>query len=67
MGSEAPNPMKLSQNKDGNQMPHQSIDTTDFCSLAAIIFHFLKNTCLRMMECLDRELKAFSDCAYIYA
>ena len=67
MGSEAPNPMKLSQNKDGTQMPHQSIDTTDFHSLAAIIFHFLKNTCLRMMECLDCELKAFSDCAYIYA
>ena len=51
MGSETPTPMKLGQNKDGNQMPHQSIDTIDFCSLAAIIFHFLKNTCLRMMEC----------------
>ena len=62
-----PTPMKLGQNKDGNQMPHQSIDTIDFHSLAAIIFHFLKNTCLRMMECLHCELKAFSDCAYIYA
>ena len=45
MGSEDPTPMKLGQNKDGNQMPHQSIDITDFRSLAAIIFHFLKNTC----------------------
>ena len=27
----------------------------------------LKNTCLRTMECLHCELKAFSDCAYIYA
>ena len=43
MGAEAPTSMKLGQNKDGNQMPHQSIDTIDFCSLAAIIFHFLKN------------------------
>ena len=67
MGSEAPTPMKLGQNKDGNQMPHQSIDTIDFCSLAAIIFHFLKNMCLRTMECLHCELKAFLDCAYIYA
>ena len=50
MGSEAPTPMNLGQNKDGNQMPHQSIDITDFRSLAAIIFHFLKNTCLRTME-----------------
>ena len=32
-----------------------------------VIVHFLKNTCLRMMECLHCELKAFSDCAYIYA
>ena len=67
MGSEAPTPMKLGRNKDGNQMPHQSIYTIDFHSLAAIIFHFLKNTCLRTMECLHCELKAFLDCAYIYA
>ena len=66
-GVRGPHPMKLGQNKDGNQMPHQSIDTTDFRSLAAIIFHFLKNTCLRTMECLHCELKAFSDCACIYA
>ena len=32
-----------------------------------VIVHFLKNTCLRTMECLHWELKAFSDCAYIYA
>ena len=32
-----------------------------------VIVHFLKNTCLRTMECLHCELKAFSDCAYIYA
>ena len=56
MGSEAPTPMKLGQNKDGNQMPHQLIDTIDFHLLAAIIFHFLKNTCLRTMECLHCEL-----------
>ena len=57
--------MKLGQNKDGNQMPHQSIDTTDFRSLAAIIFHFLKNTCLRTMECLHWELtfvQVFQQC-----
>ena len=67
MGSEAPSPMKLGQNKDGNQRSHQPIDTIDFRSPAAIIFHFLKNTCLRTMECLHCELKAFSDYAYIYA
>ena len=67
MGSEAPTSMKLGRNKDGNQMPHQWIDTIHFRSLAAIIFYFLKNMCLRMMECLHCELKAFSDCAYIYA
>ena len=59
MGSEATTPMKLGQNKDGNQMPHQSIYTIDFRSLAAIIFHFFKITCLRMMECLHCKLKAF--------
>ena len=32
-----------------------------------VIVHFLKNTCLRMMECLHCELKAFLDCAYIHA
>ena len=32
-----------------------------------VIVHFLKNTCLRTMECLHCELKAFSDCAYIHA
>ena len=32
-----------------------------------VIVHFLKNMCLRTMECLHCELKAFSDCAYIYA
>ena len=31
-----------------------------------VIVHFLKNTCLRTMECLHCELKAFSECAYIY-
>ena len=67
MGTEAPTPMKLGRNKDSNQMPHQLINTIDFRSLAAIIFHFLKNTCLRMMEYLHCELKAFSDYAYIYA
>ena len=34
-GVRGPHPMKLGQNKDGNQMPHQSIDTTDFRALAA--------------------------------
>ena len=32
-----------------------------------VIVHFLKNTCLRTMECLHCELKAFSDCTYIHA
>ena len=32
-----------------------------YCSL------FEKHTCLRTMECLHCKLKAFSDCAYIYA
>ena len=66
MVSEAPTPMKLVQNKDGNQMPHQLIDTTDFHSLAAIIFQFLKNMCLRTMECLHCELKAFFQIVHIY-
>ena len=66
MGSEATTPIKLGQIKDGNQMPHQSIYTIDFLSLAAIIFHFLKNTCLRTMECLHCELKVFFRlCIYI--
>ena len=65
-GVRGPLPMKLGQNKDGNQRQHQPIHTIDFRSLAAIIFHFLKNMCLRMMECLHCELKAFSDGAYIY-
>ena len=57
--------MKLGQNKDGNQIPHQLIDTIEFRSLTAVIVHFLKNMCLRTMECLHCELKAFSDYAYI--
>ena len=32
----------------------------NYCSL-------LENTCLRTMDCLHCGLKAFSDCAYIYA
>ena len=62
-----PLPMKLGQNKDGDQTPHQLINTIDFRSLSAVIAHFLKNTCLRTMECFHCELKAFSDWAHIYA
>ena len=47
-----------------------SVDYYQYCNLrplTATIAHFLENTCLRTMDCLLCGLKAFSDCAYIYA
>ena len=68
MGSEAPTPMKLGQNKDGNQMPHQSIDTIDFRLLAAIIFHFLKKHMSEDDGMFTLRVEGFFRlCIYIYA
>ena len=35
-------PLKLSQNKDGNQTPYEGFSAIDLCPLSAIIPHCLK-------------------------